>query len=49
MEEKKNWSWIPEGGLIPEQTDQLTVGCKIIFAFGFGGVQYGHESVGLGP
>jgi hypothetical protein len=29
MEGKKNFSWVPDGGLIPGQTGRLTVGRKI--------------------
>jgi hypothetical protein len=28
---KKNWSLVPDGGLTPGQTGQLTVSCKITF------------------
>jgi hypothetical protein len=26
---KKNWWWVPDGGLIPGQTGRLTVGRKV--------------------
>jgi hypothetical protein len=32
---EKNWSRMPDGGMIPEQTDRLTVGRKIALALAF--------------
>jgi hypothetical protein len=29
MEVKENWSWVPDGGLIPRENGRLTVGLKI--------------------
>jgi hypothetical protein len=29
IEEKETWSWVPDGGLIPGQTDRVTIGGKI--------------------
>jgi hypothetical protein len=28
-EEEENWLWVPDGGLIPEQTGRLTLSHKI--------------------
>jgi hypothetical protein len=30
LKEKKNWSWVPDGGLTPRQPGRLTVGRNTI-------------------